>query len=88
MKPKKFDEANVVYGDSQPGYQPLPAFKAEDGTAVFCFELDEEERKKIAETGEIWVGLLTFNQPLQPIFLTATKSDVLISKDNGSSNPN
>lgn len=26
MKPKKFQEANVVYGEGQPEYKPLPAF--------------------------------------------------------------
>ena len=58
----------------------LHLFKSEDGTAVFCFELDEEERKKIAETGELWVALRTFNQPLQPICVTVNKSDVLITQ--------
>ena len=74
MKAKQFKEVNAVYGD------PLPAYKSEDGTAVFCFELDEEERKKIAETGELWVALRTFNQPLQPICVTVNKSDVLITQ--------
>lgn len=52
MKPKKFQEANVVYGEGQPEYKPLPAHKTKEGQAIFCFELDEAERKKIAETGE------------------------------------
>lgn len=77
MKPKKFQEANVVYGEGQPEYKPLPAHKK----AIFCFELDEAERKKIAETGELWVSLLTFNQPLQPIFITINKSDLFIQPD-------
>ena len=47
MKAKQFKEVNAVYGENQPEYYPLPAYKSEDGTAVFCFELDEEERKKI-----------------------------------------
>lgn len=76
MKAKQFKEVNAVYGENQPEYYPLPAYKSEDGTAVFCFELDEEERKKIAETGELWVALRTFNQPLQPICVTVNKSDV------------
>lgn len=49
MKPKKFQEANVVYGEGQPEYKPLPAHKTKEGQAIFCFELDEAERKKIAE---------------------------------------
>lgn len=60
MKPKKFQEANVVYGEGQPEYKPLPAHKTKEGQAIFCFELDEAERKKIAETGELWVSLLKY----------------------------
>lgn len=81
MKPKEFSEANVVYGKGQPEYKPLPAHKTEEGEAIFCFELDEEERKRIAQTGELWVSLLTFNQPLQPIFITINKSDLFIQSD-------
>ena len=79
MKAIKFKEANVVYGENQPQYLPLPAHKTEEGQAIFCFELDEEERKQIAETGELWVSLLTFNQPLQPILLTTKKADLFIT---------
>lgn len=71
----------VVYGEGQPEYKPLPAHKTKEGQAIFCFELDEAERKKIAETGELWVSLLTFNQPLQPIFITINKSDLFIQPD-------
>lgn len=79
MKAKEFKEANVVYGENQPQYLPLPAHKTEEGQAIFCFDLDEEERKQIAETGELWVSLLTFNQPLQPILLTTKKADLFNS---------
>jgi hypothetical protein len=85
MKPKKFKEVNVTYGENQPEYLPLPAYHAENGQAVFCFELDDEERKRVAETGEVWVSLLTFNQPLQPIFITTKKSDLFKTQDNDSS---
>lgn len=43
MKPKKIQEANVVYGEGQPEYKPLPAHKTKEGQAIFCFELDEAE---------------------------------------------
>ena len=35
MKPKKFQEANVVYGEGQPEYKPLPAHKTKEGQAYF-----------------------------------------------------
>lgn len=46
MKPKKFQEANVVYGEGQPEYKPLPAHKTKEGQAIFCFELDEAENSR------------------------------------------
>ena len=67
MKAKQFKEVNAVYGENQPEYYPLPAYKS-------------EERKKIAETGELWVALRTFNKPLQPICVTVNKSDILITQ--------
>ena len=45
MKPKKFQEANVVYGEGQPEYKPLPAHKTKEGQAIFCFELDEKNSR-------------------------------------------
>lgn len=53
MKPKKIQEANVVYGEGQPEYKPLPAHKTKEGQAIFCFELDEAERKKNSQNGRI-----------------------------------
>ena len=53
MKAKQFKEVNAVYGENQPEYYPLPAYKSEDGTSVFCFELDEEERKDSGNRGTL-----------------------------------
>ena len=85
MRQKEFKEVNVIYGENQPEYIPLPAHRTGDGQAVFCFELDEEERKRITETGELWVSMLTFNQPLQPILITTKKSDLFIEQSDESS---
>lgn len=73
MKPIEFEEINVVYGEKQPEYIPLPAHKAKDGTVWTCWELSPEELKQIQETGVIWLSMLTFNQPLQPILLQVEK---------------
>lgn len=76
MKPIKFEETNAVYGAKQPEYEPLPAHKADDGTVTTCWELSPEELKQIQETGVIWLSLLTFNQPLQPILLRTEKPEL------------
>ena len=84
MKPIAFPEQNIIFGKDQPPYIPLPAFRPEGddkGPAITCWELSEEELKKVAETGKIWVSQLTFNGPLQPIFITAEKSEIFVTPE-------
>ncbi len=67
MIPIKFRQANVVFAKDQPQYQPLPAFKSDDGQTISCWQLNLKERFKILLTGKLWLTVLTFNQPLQPL---------------------
>lgn len=70
MEPIKFDGANVIYGANQPECIPLPAFRKENGEIWTCWKLSPEDLKQIQETGVIWLSMLTFNQPLQPVLLS------------------
>ena len=75
MKPIKFDGANVVFGAGQP--EPAERVgKAQTGQVNTCWELTPEEIKKVQETGVIFVSLLTFGQPLQPVLVSVDKPDV------------
>lgn len=79
MKPINFPGANVVFGAEQPEYQPLPAErvgKAQTGQINTCWEFTPDEIKKVQETGQIYVSLLTFGQPLQPVWVSVEKPDV------------
>lgn len=73
MEPVNFDGANVVYGAEQPEYQPLPALLKENGEVWTCWKLSSDDLKRIQETGVIWLSMLTFNQPLQPVLLSVDK---------------
>ena len=78
MEPIKFDGANVVFGANQPEYMPLPAErvgKPENGQIITCWALSPDELKKVQETGQIYVSLLTFGQPLQPVLVSVDKPD-------------
>lgn len=77
MEPIKFDGANVVYGANQPEYKPLPAERrpGHSGEIVTCWELSPDELKQIQETGKIWVSLLTFGKPLQPVLVSVYKPE-------------
>lgn len=78
MQPLNFNGANIVFGANQPEYRPLPAErvgKPETGQINTCWELSPDELKQIQETGKIWVSLLTFGQPLQPVLVSVDKPE-------------
>jgi hypothetical protein len=72
MKPIKFKECNITFAEDQPPYQPLPAYRAADGEVVTCWAMSCRERLKVLWTGQVWLGLWTFNRPLQPQYLSVT----------------
>lgn len=61
----------VTYAKDQPEYLPLPAVKLEDGTILTRWALSEDEKRLILEQGYVYLEVLTFNQPLQPLRLSA-----------------
>lgn len=70
MKAVEFEGQNVVFAENQPEYESLPAFVSKDVKgipATFCFELDEDELNQVKNTGKIFITILTFGHPLQPI---------------------
>lgn len=77
MQPLNFEGANVVFAANQPEYIPLPAEYrgGKSGEILTCWELTPQELEKIQETGKIWLGVLTFGQPLQPLLLSVEKPE-------------
>ena len=69
MKPIEFKEQNIVFAKDQPPYLPLPAYQDdEQGGRVFhCWQLSFIERVKVLFTGKLWINVLNFHKPLQPI---------------------
>jgi hypothetical protein len=65
------DLPEVVYAKDQPQYIPLPAYRYDDGTVVTRWRLSWRERLAVLFGGSIWLTLLTFNKPLQPVMLDA-----------------
>jgi len=65
----KFKECNIVFAEDQPEYLPLPAYMDEEGLVISCWKPSLKERIKILFKGKIYVSMLTFNHPLQPIRL-------------------
>jgi hypothetical protein len=63
------DADEVVYTKEQPEYRPLPCIRAADGTILTRWSLNEQEKRKVLEQGYIYLTVMTFNQPLQPILM-------------------
>lgn len=77
MKPIDFPEKNVVIAKDQPQYNPLPAFVKEDGSVITCWELSMAELAELQLNGRLYLRIMTFGEPLQPVFLTTKKSEAL-----------
>ncbi len=69
MKPIKFKEHTKIYAENQPKYLPLPVYEddVQGGRVYHCWELSPWERIKILFTGKLWINILNFKKPLQPI---------------------
>lgn len=77
MKPITFPEVNTVFAVDQPEYQALPSHKSNAGIVTTCWELTEEELEKLKESKCIFLSVMTFNQNLQPQYLTLNKEDAI-----------
>lgn len=70
MTATEFPEVNLRIAENQEEYETLPVrIDLEDPQheAIMCFKLDDAEIKQVLETGEIWISVLTFGKPFQPI---------------------
>lgn len=62
----------VVYAKDQPQYFPLPAIHNDTGTVITCWRLTWRERLLVLLSGRLFLSVLTFNRPLQPVKLTTS----------------
>jgi len=67
MKIMEFDGCNTIYAKDQPEYLSLPAYRTDDGHVISCWGLSFLERLKVVFSGKIYLQVMTFNKPLQPL---------------------
>lgn len=77
MVPVKTKDTNIIYGENQKEYLPLPAFKNTSGDVVTCWELTDEEIEQVIATKKIFLFIKTFNNPLQPVSIH-TKNPIIV----------
>ena len=81
MEPIKFNEANTVYGKGKENlYEALHALIFDDGKVVTCWKLSFKDILRIIFTKKLWLCVATFNNPLQPLFMSTNKRDIFTSK--------
>ena len=75
--------SEITIAKDQPEYVPLPALKFQDGLVVTRWSLSWKERLTILLGGSVYLGLLTYNHPLQPIRISTSVEEVvgLMPKD-------
>ncbi len=81
MKYIKFKECNTIFAKDQSQYLQLPAHKSDNGCVTICIEITIWEYFKLLFTRRLWLSLLTFNKPLQPLKITI-KKPVILKKNN------
>ena len=69
MNPIKFKQCNVEMAKDQEEYRTLPAsiIPGPYKEVISCWKLTWKERIKILFTGKLFLSMLTFNGPLQPV---------------------
>lgn len=65
----------TVYAKDQPEYMPLPVRRTPDGEVVSCWKPNWPARLKMLFGGRVYLTLLTFNNPLQPIRISVEKPE-------------
>ena len=66
----------IIIAKDQQQYNPLPAIKLDGGVLLTRWHLSDEERKTVAETGDIYVFLMTGGEPVLPIDLVVEKPEL------------
>lgn len=64
----------IVYAKDQPQYQPLPCVRdsSVEGRIITRWRLTWRERVQVLWRGDVWLHVLTFHRPLQPVVLETT----------------
>lgn len=77
MKPVPFTGCNIVFGEGQKEYAPLPARWEPSGLVTACWKLSLWDRLRLLITGRLWVTTLTFLNPMQPQSFSTRKPEEL-----------
>lgn len=78
--PNEEHEERIIAKD-QPQYLPLPVIELGKGVMLARWTLNEAERRIVAETGNIFMLMWTFNTPVMPHRLFVERPNIALLKD-------
>jgi hypothetical protein len=78
---RPIEGTHVVYAANQPEYLPLPVWRKPGGEVISRWRFSWRERVRIALGGTLYLEVLTFGSPLQPIFPTVSETEALYPED-------
>lgn len=88
MTPRNVDPSqpiegqHIVFAADQPEYQPLPVWRKPGGAVISRWRLSWKERVAALFGRDLYIEVLTFNQPLQPIYMAFSEEDVLYPQES------
>ena len=77
---KPVEGTSLVYGADQPEYLPLPAWRR-DHRVITRWRLSWRERIAAVLGRSLYMEVMTFGQPIQPILPTFSEAVVLYDAD-------
>lgn len=78
MNTGSFKESNIKIAEKQEEFHTVEAFHNPNaGTITYCLELSKDEILDLFMTQKIWAVQQTNNGPMQPMFFTVNKDEVL-----------
>jgi hypothetical protein len=75
-----YEDYERVYAKDQPEYNPLRTLRSPSGNVISRWSLTAEQRLMIAAGEDIFLELMTFNQPLQPILLYLADPEEVLAR--------
>jgi hypothetical protein len=72
----------VVVAEHQDEYQNLPAIFLGDGSILTRWQLTEEEKQHVLETGDVYLQMYTFGKPVTPVLLMAKKPKIIYEEQS------
>lgn len=67
----------IVYAEAQQDvYLAVPTVKTVDGKVVTRWRPSEADLRRLIEGGDVYVTLLTFNMPMQPLMVATEPPDL------------